>query len=234
MYGTTLRRHAPGERAFSMVDGGDFDGNKAYKDSKLCGVLFARALSKRLEPIGATACAFSPGFVPTSSLFRFKTSFVQTLLKTAFNYPPLATSLRTAGAFTAHMALSDAVAAAGPGAYFCGPPSFSKPEDAHPWLGGFARGLIAPEFGVKAPSEEARDDALAEALWEVSEALIDDALARREDQVLKDRRSQRERGRMGTSVTQNGPGPGAAAGDGGWRNNIHAKVGGGARVPTSR
>jgi len=122
------------------------------------------------------------------------------------------------------MALSDAVAAAGPGAYFCGPPSFSKPEDAHPWLGGFARGLIAPEFGVKAPSEEARDDALAEALWEVSEALIDDALARREDQVLKDRRSPRERGRMGTSHD----------GDGGWRNNIHAKAGGGARVPTSR
>jgi protochlorophyllide reductase len=217
-----------------MVDGGDFDGNKAYKDSKLCGVLFARALSKRLEPIGATACAFSPGFVPTSSLFRFQTSFVRTLLKTAFNYPPLATSLRTAGAFTAHMALSDAVTAAAPGAYFCGPPSFSKPEDAHPWLGGFARGLIAPEFGVKAPSEEARDDALAEALWEVSEALIDDALARREDQVLKDRRSPRERGRMGTSVTQNGPGPDAAAGDGGWRNNIHATAGGGARVPTSR
>ena len=188
-----------------MVDGGDFDGNKAYKDSKLCGVLFARALSKRLEPICATACAFSPGFVPTSSLFRFQTSFVQTLLKTAFNYPPLATSLRTAGAFTAHMALSDAVAAAGPGAYFCGPPSFSKPEDAHTWLGGFARGLIAPEFGVKAPSEEARDDALAEALCEVSEALIDDALARREDQVLKDRRSPRERGHMGTGVNTNAP-----------------------------
>ena len=47
---------------------------------------------------------------------------------------------------------------------------------------------------------EARDDALAEALWEVSEALIDDALARREAKVLKERRSPRERGRMGTSV----------------------------------
>ena len=65
---------------------------------------------------------------------------------------------------------------------------------------------------------EARDDALAEALWEVSEALIDDALARRE----------------AAAAAVDGPGPGAAAGDGGWRNNIHAKVGGGARVPTSR
>jgi protochlorophyllide reductase len=31
-----------GGAGFAMCDGGAFDGNKAYKDSKLCGVLFAR------------------------------------------------------------------------------------------------------------------------------------------------------------------------------------------------
>ena len=95
---------------FEMCDGGDFDGNKAYKDSKLCGVLFARELARRLrESLGDDAdvvCnVFSPGFVPTSGLFRNQSAPVQALLKFAFNYPPLATSLETAGMFTTHMVL---------------------------------------------------------------------------------------------------------------------------------
>ena len=70
---------------FTMCDGGAFDGNKAYKDSKLCGVLFARELARRLEEqglggggSGGLVCnAFSPGFVPTSELFRNQSGAVQ-------------------------------------------------------------------------------------------------------------------------------------------------------------
>ena len=49
---------------------------KAYKDSKLCGVLFARELARRLAASGVSGAdsvvcnAFSPGFVPSSELFR--------------------------------------------------------------------------------------------------------------------------------------------------------------------
>ena len=48
---------------FDMVDGGAFDADKAYKDSKLCNVLFARELSRRLEQKGSsiTVNAFGPG-----------------------------------------------------------------------------------------------------------------------------------------------------------------------------
>ena len=56
-----------------MVDGGAFDGDKAYKDSKLCNVLFTRELSKRLSASGAkgvTVNCFSPGLITKSGLFR--------------------------------------------------------------------------------------------------------------------------------------------------------------------
>jgi protochlorophyllide reductase len=48
---------------FSMVSGEKFDADKAYKDSKLCNVLFARELSGRLKASGSkiTVNAYGPG-----------------------------------------------------------------------------------------------------------------------------------------------------------------------------
>jgi|AntAceMinimDraft_11_1070367.scaffolds.fasta_scaffold63687_1 NAD(P)-dependent dehydrogenase (short-subunit alcohol dehydrogenase family) len=48
---------------FEMADGGSYDGNKAYKDSKLCNILFARELAARLTAagVGITCNTFSPG-----------------------------------------------------------------------------------------------------------------------------------------------------------------------------
>ena len=59
---------------FAMVNGSDrFDGNKAYKDSKLCNVLMARELDRRLD--GALpVIAWSPGLVITRNsggFFRY-------------------------------------------------------------------------------------------------------------------------------------------------------------------
>ena len=159
---------------FEMCDGGDFDGNKAYKDSKLCGVLFARELARRLrESLGDDAdvvCnVFSPGFVPTSGLFRNQSAPVQALLKFAFNYPPLATSLETAGMFTTHMVLGRNTGET-QGAYYCGPPDYYLPEEG--MIYGFLRGIFAPEFGEKSPSFEAMDARLGRRLWELSEELV--------------------------------------------------------------
>lgn len=71
--------------AFNMCDGGTFDGNKSYKDSKLCGILFMRELARRLGEVegGVVANAFSPGFVPSSALFRNQV----TTLNTQIPYP---------------------------------------------------------------------------------------------------------------------------------------------------
>lgn len=48
---------------FDMVSGGAFDADKAYKDSKLCNVLFARELDRRLgqQGVPVTVNAFGPG-----------------------------------------------------------------------------------------------------------------------------------------------------------------------------
>ena len=84
---------------------------------------------------------------------------VRALLRFAFDHPPLATSMKTAGRFTTHMVLGREPGAT-TGAYFCGPPSYTR--DGENQVGGFLRGWLEPEFGVKEPSVEACDDGLAQ------------------------------------------------------------------------
>ena len=59
---------------FAMVNGSDrFDGNKAYKDSKLCNVLMARELDRQLAAT-LPVIAWSPGLVITRNsggFFRY-------------------------------------------------------------------------------------------------------------------------------------------------------------------
>ena len=60
---------------FDMVDGGPFDADKAYKDSKLCNLLFTAEASRRLakKNAKATAHAFSPGLIPApDGFFRYQ------------------------------------------------------------------------------------------------------------------------------------------------------------------
>ena len=67
---------------FDMVDGGPFDADKAYKDSKLCNLLFTAEASRRLakKNAKATAHAFSPGLIPSpNGFFRYQPKlFAQT------------------------------------------------------------------------------------------------------------------------------------------------------------
>jgi protochlorophyllide reductase len=58
---------------FVMVDGSPvYDADKAYKDSKLCNVLFTRELARRLTAAGSTvtANAFGPGLITRTGFFR--------------------------------------------------------------------------------------------------------------------------------------------------------------------
>lgn len=63
-------------KMFEMVDGNPYNGDKAYKDSKLCNILFTRELQRRLESNDATkniiVNSFSPGLITSSGFFRYQ------------------------------------------------------------------------------------------------------------------------------------------------------------------
>ncbi len=150
---------------FSMVDGHmPFNADKAYKDSKLCNLLFARGLERRLRQRGTTmpVLAWSPGLViPRSSSGFFRQSrrhneWGQRLFAlVARDLLRLTATPEQAGSLLAELASSAAY----------GSPGFSYHVNR----------LIGPgqlRFVSAEPSPEAQDDALAEALWNVSAELV--------------------------------------------------------------
>ncbi|XP_047341914.1 protochlorophyllide reductase-like isoform X1 [Impatiens glandulifera] len=55
----------------SMIDGGEFDGAKAYKDSKVCNMLIMQEFHRRFhEETGITFASLYPGCIATTGLFR--------------------------------------------------------------------------------------------------------------------------------------------------------------------
>ncbi|KAL8141357.1 hypothetical protein V2J09_007378 [Rumex salicifolius] len=60
-----------GMNSSAMIDGGDFDGAKAYKDSKVCNMLSMQEFHKRYhEETGITFASLYPGCIATTGLFR--------------------------------------------------------------------------------------------------------------------------------------------------------------------
>ncbi|KAF7140632.1 hypothetical protein RHSIM_Rhsim06G0147100 [Rhododendron simsii] len=54
-----------------MIDGGDFDGAKAYKDTKVCNMLTMQEFHRRYhEETGITFASLYPGCIATTGLFR--------------------------------------------------------------------------------------------------------------------------------------------------------------------
>lgn len=55
----------------SMIDGGEFDGAKAYKDSKVCNMLTMQEFHKRFhDETGITFSSLYPGCIAETGLFR--------------------------------------------------------------------------------------------------------------------------------------------------------------------
>ncbi|WVZ66783.1 hypothetical protein U9M48_015959 [Paspalum notatum var. saurae] len=55
----------------AMIDGGEFDGAKAYKDSKVCNMLTMQVFHRRYhEETGVTFASLYPGCIATTGLFR--------------------------------------------------------------------------------------------------------------------------------------------------------------------
>ncbi|KAJ6822710.1 protochlorophyllide reductase B [Iris pallida] len=60
-----------GSSGSTMIDGGEFDGAKAYKDSKVCNMLMMQEFHRRFhEETGITFASLYPGCIATTGLFR--------------------------------------------------------------------------------------------------------------------------------------------------------------------
>ena len=149
---------------FEMVDGcSPFNADKAYKDSKLCNVLFARELEKRLRLNGnpIPVVAWAPGLViprGDQGFFRYSRRYNQwgqrLFALVGRDLLRITESPERAGELLAGLA-SDSEAAAG-----------------FRYLSNRLQGPGQHRFDCADVSPEASDDELAAKLWEVSSELI--------------------------------------------------------------
>ncbi len=155
---------AEGRAGFSMLDGqAPFDADKAYKDSKLCNLLFARELERRLR-LRATpmpVLAWSPGLViprGDGGFFRYSrrhNEWGQRLFAlVARDLLRVTASPEQAGALLADL---------------CVDPAYGEP--GFRYQSNRLQGPGRLRFEVAEPSEEARNDQLARELWNLSAQL---------------------------------------------------------------
>ena len=144
----------------AMLDGGVFNAEKAYKDSKLCNLLMARQVELQLLQQGQSlpVLAWSPGLViprGKGGFFRYSRSqnpFGQALFAlVARDLLRLTETPQRAGALLAGLATSSPAA----------------PVGFQYW----SNRVLGPgrlRFAISEPSEEARSDELALELWNLS------------------------------------------------------------------
>ena len=150
-----------------MVDGNEFNADKAYKDSKLCNVLFTRELQRRLNASdrGITTNCFNPGLIVSTGLFRDQNpTFTKVFDFAATKLLKVGETPHWGGGSLEYMALDKDVASKG-GLFYSSPPGSSKYGDD----------AFGNQFTVTQVSKEARDDAKAAKLWQLTEKLISDA-----------------------------------------------------------
>ena len=154
-------RQGPGA---PMLDGGPFNAEKAYKDSKLCNLLMARQLERQLREQGKElpVLAWSPGLViprQSGGFFRYSRSqnpFGQTLF-----------------ALVARDLLRLTETPARAGALLAGLATVSAPEP--PGFQYWSNRVLGPgrlRFEVTEPSVEARSNQLAQELWRLSDQAV--------------------------------------------------------------
>ena len=153
---------------FEMIDGNQFNADKAYKDSKLCNILFAKELSKKLRKknLSIPVIAWAPGLVisrDSQGFFRYsrKYNLLGQILFTFFarDLLRIATSNEKAG-----MLLSDLVCSS----------KYNKFDFSY-----YSNKIISPGkfiFEKSTISKEAESEHLSNKLWELSKSLIENQI----------------------------------------------------------
>ena len=151
-------------KEFDMVDGDQFNADKAYKDSKLCNILFAKELSKRINKMSLSipVIAWAPGLVISrdgQGFFRYSRKYNQ-LGQILFAYLArdllrITTSNEKAGMLLCDLAIS----------YKYNKSNFNYYSNKIISLGKFI-------FEKTNISDEAQKEGLSKQLWELSESLI--------------------------------------------------------------
>lgn len=145
---------------FEMVSGEPYDADKAYKDSKLCNMLFSYELERRLQAGGSkvTVNAFGPGLITRTGLFRHQQPlFVKAfdLITNTFN---VAESVDGGGNTLLYMLTDESLEGVG-GAYYSNTISPGSSPTGHAFI-------------VQESSEESKDATEARNLWRLSEKLV--------------------------------------------------------------
>lgn len=146
----------------TMPDGAnEYDGMKVYNDSKLCNVLFCREALKRWG--GKLAIrSFSPGFIPSSGLFRAprEDNWLGATAFTLFaGLVGFAVPIEVGGERLAYMATSDDTEVPS-GSFFSADKVGSKAT------------IKADGFDDTVVSKEALDNSLASKLWDRSTEIV--------------------------------------------------------------
>jgi len=138
---------------FTMVDGGPYDPDKAYKDSKLCNMLFMAEAARRYAG-KFTVNAFSPGLIADpDGFFRNQNRAFATVFNTITQVAGVGESNEFGGSGLAYMATDASVAGATGGWYD------SAPVGKH-------------RLSKHAPSVEAQNVDEQKLLWTLSSQLV--------------------------------------------------------------
>ena len=150
---------------FEMIDGSQFNADKAYKDSKLCNILFAKELSNRLSKNKRIipVIAWAPGLIisrDSQGFFRYSRKYNQ-LGQILFSFLARDLLRITTTNEEAGILLSDLVCSCKYNKL-----GFNFYSNKLISLGKFI-------FEKTSISYEAQKEGLANKLWELSESLID-------------------------------------------------------------
>lgn len=155
MLGTLQGLEAGFQGEHSMVSGRPYNSEQAYKDSKLCNVMIALELARRLkaENVPVTCNCFAPGLIPTTGLFREYNAYALYVFDFFMRHVlQLAVTEEEGGRRLAHM---------------IGSPELEGVTGAY-----FARNAKTGLFEAVSPSAEALDTDKAAKLWMVTDRLL--------------------------------------------------------------
>jgi len=138
---------------FTMVDGSPYDPDKAYKDSKLCNMLFMAEASRRYAD-SVTVNAFSPGLIADpNGFFRNQNKGFATVFNAITKVARVAESNEFGGSALAYLAVDPALVGKTGGWYDSAPPG-------------------KHQLAKHLPSTEAQNLEEQKLLWDLSSKLV--------------------------------------------------------------